>query len=97
MFPNSLSQNYRINTAFLPIALKGTSFFLVSNGAFGVQHAVQGAMGVVSSRHYCRRCFFDSNATQIPIYLAEISPPALRATFPGVAYQMGNVSLLNAT
>ena len=48
MFPNSLSQNYRINTAFVPIALKGTSFFLVSNGAFGVQHAVQGAMGVVS-------------------------------------------------
>ena len=28
---------------------------------------------------------------QIPIYLAEISPPAYRATFPGVAYQLGNV------
>lgn len=59
--------------AFLPIAIKGTSFMLVSNGAFGVQHAVQGAMGV------------------IPIYLAELSPPALRATFPGVVYQMGNI------
>jgi len=59
--------------AFVPISLKGTSFFLISNGAFGVQQAVQGAMGV------------------IPIYLAEISPPALRATFPGVAYQMGNI------
>lgn len=59
--------------AFVPISLKGTSFFLISNGAFGVQQAIQGAMGV------------------IPIYLAEISPPALRATFPGVAYQMGNI------
>ena len=27
----------------------------------------------------------------IPIQLAEISPPAFRATFPGVAYQLGNV------
>ena len=28
---------------------------------------------------------------QIPIYLSEISPPALRATFPGVVYALGNV------
>lgn len=27
----------------------------------------------------------------IPIQLAEMSPPAFRATFPGVAYQLGNV------
>lgn len=27
----------------------------------------------------------------IPIYLSEISPPAYRATFPGVAYQIGNM------
>ncbi|KAI0733477.1 MFS general substrate transporter [Irpex lacteus] len=27
----------------------------------------------------------------IPIQLAEISPPAFRATFPGVAYQVGNM------
>jgi len=27
----------------------------------------------------------------IPIYLSEISPPAYRATFPGVAYQLGNM------
>ncbi|EIW74589.1 MFS general substrate transporter [Coniophora puteana RWD-64-598 SS2] len=27
----------------------------------------------------------------IPIFLAEISPPAFRATFPGVAYQLGNM------
>ena len=28
---------------------------------------------------------------KIPIHLAEMSPPAYRATFPGVAYQLGNV------
>ena len=28
---------------------------------------------------------------QIPILLAEMSPPAFRATFPGVAYQLGNM------
>jgi SHS family lactate transporter-like MFS transporter len=27
----------------------------------------------------------------IPIQLAEMSPPGFRATFPGVAYQIGNV------
>jgi len=27
----------------------------------------------------------------IPIFLTEISPPAFRATFPGVAYQLGNM------
>jgi MFS transporter, SHS family, lactate transporter len=27
----------------------------------------------------------------IPVFLAEISPPAFRATFPGVAYQLGNM------
>lgn len=27
----------------------------------------------------------------IPIQLAEMSPPAFRATFPGVAYQLGNM------
>ncbi|KAG8679425.1 hypothetical protein FRC12_022849, partial [Ceratobasidium sp. 428] len=27
----------------------------------------------------------------VPIFLAEMSPPAFRATFPGVAYQLGNM------
>ena len=27
----------------------------------------------------------------IPIFLSEISPPAFRSTFPGVAYQLGNM------
>jgi hypothetical protein len=53
---------------------------------------------------WCARCmgrseFFDcghieardSWRDQIPIFLNELSPPAFRATFPGVAYQLGNV------
>ena len=32
---------------------------------------------------------------QIPIQLAEMSPPAFRATFPGVAYQLGNVCIIS--
>lgn len=28
----------------------------------------------------------------IPIYLAEISPPAFRASFAGIAYQLGNMA-----
>ena len=31
----------------------------------------------------------------IPIQLAEMSPPGFRATFPGVAYQLGNVSYVS--
>ena len=27
----------------------------------------------------------------VPILLSEISPPAFRSTFPGVAYQLGNM------
>jgi hypothetical protein len=32
-----------------------------------------------------------SSYIQIPIFLAEMSPAAFRATFPGVVYQLGNV------
>lgn len=28
----------------------------------------------------------------VPIYLSELSPPAFRATFPGLAYQLGNMA-----
>lgn len=31
------------------------------------------------------------DSLKIPVQLAEISPPAFRATFPGVAYQVGNM------
>jgi hypothetical protein len=39
----------------------------------------------------CTWCSTDVNNFQVPIQLSEISPPAFRATFPGVAYQVGNV------
>lgn len=58
-----------------------------------MQFGVQGAWGVVSflftglwkGMGPYRRML------QVPIQLAEMSPPAFRATFPGVAYQLGNV------
>lgn len=36
-------------------------------------------------------CAYTLSSLQIPILLSELSPPAFRATFPGVAYQMGNM------
>jgi hypothetical protein len=51
----------------------------------------------IPSRHFdpCLALFlfpFESTTIrQIPVYLSEISPPAFRATFAGLAYQMGNM------
>ena len=81
--------------AFIPLWILPSTFGALSAGAFCIQFGVQGAWGVVSrcieiGRRLCSRF----SPHQIPIQLAEISPPAFRATFPGVAYQLGNVSLL---
>lgn len=88
--------NYR--TAFIPLWILPTSFSALAAGAFCIQFGVQGAWGVVSLSipvpHLGTRTEA-SRALQIPIQLAEISPPAFRATFPGVAYQLGNVSGLH--
>jgi SHS family lactate transporter-like MFS transporter len=32
----------------------------------------------------------------VPVHLNELSPPALRSTFPGLAYQLGNFFAANA-
>lgn len=47
-----------------------------------------GASYALSSPRHCVHADIEG---QIPIQLAEMSPPAFRATFPGVAYQLGNV------
>jgi SHS family lactate transporter-like MFS transporter len=81
------------SVAFIPLWIIPTSFSTLAAGAFCVQFGVQGAWGVVRLGLYRAECraypFFN---VQIPIQLAEMSPPAFRATFPGVAYQIGNVS-----
>ena len=83
--------------AFIPLWILPTGFGALAAGAFCIQFGVQGAWGVVSCsvlRGACRArlTLLRSCVVQIPIQLAEISPPAFRATFPGVAYQLGNVS-----
>jgi len=79
---------------FIPLWILPSSFSALAAGAFCVQFGVQGAWGVVRRLliiHYFTTTNH-SKWTQIPIHLAEMSPPAFRATFPGVAYQLGNVS-----
>ncbi|KAH9936604.1 carboxylic acid transporter protein [Fomitopsis serialis] len=61
--------------AFIPLWILPASFGALSAGAFWVQFGVQGAWGVVRV----------SASPCINV------PPAFRATFPGVAYQMGNM------
>jgi hypothetical protein len=46
---------------------------------------------ICCSSHWTRGTNADIHGSQIPIHLAEMSPLAFRATFPGVAYQLGNV------
>jgi SHS family lactate transporter-like MFS transporter len=81
------------NPAFIPLWIIPDTFPKLAAGAFCVQFGVQGAWGVVSPIFASRRSSELADVEQIPIFLAELSPPAFRATFPGVAYQLGNVSL----
>ena len=80
--------------AFIPLWILPSTFSALSAGAFCIQFGVQGAWGVVRqvlSHHYSTNNANRDKRMQIPIHLAEMSPPAYRATFPGVAYQLGNV------
>lgn len=77
--------------AFIPLWILPSSFPGLSAGAFFIQVGVQGAWGVVCHLYFYSRDAYSSPFNQIPIFLTELSPPAFRATFPGVAYQLGNV------
>ncbi|KAF9050594.1 MFS general substrate transporter [Panaeolus papilionaceus] len=59
--------------AFIPLWILPSSFGALAAGVFWVQWGVQGVLG----------------RNVMPIQLAELSPPAFRATFPGVTYQIG--------
>ncbi|CEQ39468.1 SPOSA6832_01010, partial [Sporobolomyces salmonicolor] len=81
---------------FIPLWLLPNSFGGLAAGAFFVQSGVQGAWGVVSLpfRHQERskqETNTDDFRKQVPVYLAELSPVAFRAVWPGVAYQLGNM------
>ena len=89
------SHIYNFLKVSIPLWILPSSFSALSAGAFFIQFFVLGAWGVV--RQFLRLINTPQNKAnrgkrmQIPIYLAEISPPAYRATFPGVAYQLGIV------
>ena len=49
------------------------------------------SFGGLSAGAFCLQVGVQGAWGVIPIQLAEMSPPAFRATFPGVAYQIGNM------
>ncbi|KAI0695981.1 MFS general substrate transporter, partial [Cytidiella melzeri] len=49
------------------------------------------SFGALAAGAFCIQFGVQGAWGVIPIQLAEISPPAFRATFPGVAYQLGNM------
>jgi SHS family lactate transporter-like MFS transporter len=52
---------------------------------------IPSSFGALSAGAFCIQVGVQGAWGVIPIFLTEISPPAFRATFPGVAYQVGNM------
>jgi len=66
------------------------SFVLVI-GAFIPLWILPSSFSALSAGAFCIQFGVQGAWGVIPIYLSEMSPPAFRATFPGVAYQLGNM------
>ncbi|PPQ89293.1 hypothetical protein CVT25_000918 [Psilocybe cyanescens] len=60
-------------------------------GAFIPLWILPTTFGALSAGAFCIQFGVQGGLGVIPIQLAEMSPPAFRATFPGVAYQIGNM------
>lgn len=73
--------------SYLPLLAPFLPVLSASNSVFKEHGVLCVNVSVIITPHNANR----SKRMQIPIYLAEMSPPAYRATFPGVAYQLGNV------
>ncbi|KAH9841795.1 carboxylic acid transporter [Rhodofomes roseus] len=65
--------------------------FVLLIGAFIPLWILPSTFGALSAGAFCVQFGVQGAWGVIPIQLAEMSPPAFRATFPGVAYQMGNM------
>jgi len=65
--------------------------FLLLIGAFIPLWILPSSFGALSAGAFCIQFAVQGAWGVIPIQLAEMSPPAFRATFPGVAYQVGNM------
>ncbi|KAG6827036.1 hypothetical protein H0H92_013475 [Tricholoma furcatifolium] len=65
--------------------------FTLLIGAFIPLWILPTSFSALSAGAFCIQFGVQGAWGVIPIQLAEMSPPAFRATFPGVAYQMGNM------
>ncbi|KDN50287.1 hypothetical protein RSAG8_01623, partial [Rhizoctonia solani AG-8 WAC10335] len=65
--------------------------FVLLVGAFIPLWIIPSGFGKLSAGAFCVQFGVQGAWGVIPIFLAEMSPPAFRATFPGVAYQLGNM------
>jgi len=65
--------------------------FILVIGAFIPLWILPTSFGALSAGAFCIQFGVQGAWGVIPIQLAEMSPPAFRATFPGVAYQLGNM------
>ncbi|KAF9458792.1 major facilitator superfamily domain-containing protein [Collybia nuda] len=65
--------------------------FVCIVGAFIPLWILPSTFGALAAGAFCIQFGVQGAWGVIPIQLAEMSPPAFRATFPGVAYQLGNM------
>lgn len=65
--------------------------FVLLIGAFIPLWILPDSFSALSAGAFCIQFGVQGAWGVIPIQLAEMSPPAFRATFPGVAYQLGNM------
>ncbi|KAG0708458.1 carboxylic acid transporter protein [Suillus ampliporus] len=65
--------------------------FVLLIGAFIPLWVLPSSFSSLSAGAFCIQIGVQGAWGVIPIQLAEMSPPAFRATFPGVAYQLGNM------
>ncbi|KAG9128377.1 hypothetical protein FRC07_000051 [Ceratobasidium sp. 392] len=64
--------------------------FVCLVGAFIPLWILPDGFGKLAAGAFCVQFGVQGAWGVVPIFLAEMSPPAFRATFPGVAYQLGN-------
>ena len=65
--------------------------FVMLAGAFIPLWILPSGFSTLAAGAFCVQFGVQGAWGVIPIQLAEMSPPGFRATFPGVAYQLGNV------
>ncbi|KAB5592912.1 Carboxylic acid transporter [Ceratobasidium theobromae] len=65
--------------------------FVLLVGAFIPLWIIPSGFGGLAAGAFCLQFGVQGAWGVVPIFLAEMSPPAFRATFPGVAYQLGNM------